>query len=90
MEVGNLMIDEEMFSTNYVGQWVEMTTEDEIIYYIDSKINGYLNDIEKNKKYLAEHPRSGKSYMLQDLAILKAKIETLREVKNYVKVLMEE
>lgn len=90
MEAGNLMINGETFETNYMGRWIGITTENTIVQYIDSKINEYLDQIEKNRKYLIEYPRSNKAYMQQNIVIFKAKIEALREIKNYIKVLEEE
>lgn len=63
---------------------------EELVEYIDYKITDYLEKIEVNKEYLRIHPRARRADRVEENALLKAKVDTLREIKLYIKVMEEE
>lgn len=63
---------------------------EELVEYIDYKIADYLEKIEANKEYLRIHPRARRAEKIEENALLKAKVDTLREIKLYIKVMEEE
>lgn len=63
---------------------------EELVEYIDHKIADYLEIIEANKEYLRIHPRARKADRVEENALLKAKVDTLREIKLYIKVMEED
>lgn len=63
---------------------------EELVEYIDHKIADYLEKIERNNEHLRLHPKTRKVDRVEENALLKAKIEALREVKMYIRLLEEE
>lgn len=59
--------------------------------YLNEKIDNYNLRIEENLTFLKEHPRTRKyTQIIQDNALMKESVKTLREVKMYIRVLEEE
>lgn len=63
---------------------------EELVEYIDHKITAYLEKIEENKEYLRIHPRTRRAEKIEENALLKIKVDTLREIKLYIKVMGED
>ena len=63
---------------------------EELVEYIDHKITDYLEKIERNNEHLRLHPKTRRADRVEENALLKAKVDTLREIKLYIKVMEEE
>lgn len=61
-----------------------------IIKYLDHMIKAYLETIEANNDFMQIHPRKQRAEKIEQNALLKAKVEALREVKMYIRLLEEE
>ncbi|MBQ0089883.1 MAG: hypothetical protein KBT27_11205 [Prevotellaceae bacterium] len=73
-----------------ISEFKELSPRDEFMEWINNRMETHQKEYNETWEYINTHPDARKNLdRLQSNMVIRAKIETYREVKNYIKVLEE-